>query len=172
MVGRSRMQVMNFSEEYDCEGKNGKPNAGCQSIFFAKSTDLKNWTRIPFAAPPANDTEVFKYWDGGLGGTTPGYTIGGRWDCIATVPKPGSPGIFYGYWTASPSGHGGAGVGETTDKTGHHWKALPPVTDGYPGGEVGSVVVLGKKYYMLFGGGHIYSSDDPVTGYKKDPINW
>ena len=70
---------MNFSEEYDCEGKNGKPNAGCQSIFFAKSTDLKNWTRIPFAAPPANDTEVFKYWDGGLGGTTPGYTIGGRW---------------------------------------------------------------------------------------------
>ena len=89
-----------------------------------------------------------------------------------TVPKPGAPGIFYGFWTASPSGHGGAGVGETTDQTGHHWKALPPVTDGYPGGEVGSVVVLKGKYYMLFGGGHIYSSDQPATGYKKDSVNW
>lgn len=125
--------VMNFSEEYDCQPS--KPNAtygtgGCQSIFFATSKDLRNWTRLAFKPPPANDTEVFKYSDGGLGGTTPGYTIGGRWDCIATVPVPNKHGYFYGYWTASPSGHGGAGVGETTDLTGHHWKALPPVTDG------------------------------------------
>lgn len=124
--------VMNFSEEYDCQPAN--PNAtygtGCQSIFFATSKDLKTWTRLAFKLPPANDSEVFKYSDGGLGGTTPGYSIGGRWDCIATVPKPGAPGYFYGYWTASPSGHGGAGVGETTDLSGHHWKALPPVTDG------------------------------------------
>ena len=114
--------VMNFSEEYDCQSKNPKAKygTGCQSIFFATSQDLKNWTRLSFKPPPANDTEVFKYSDGGLGGTTPGYTIGGRWDCIATVPKPGSPGIYYGFWTASPSGHGGAGVGETTDQTGHH----------------------------------------------------
>ena len=49
----------------------------CQSIFFATSKDLKNWTRVPFKPPPANDTEVFKYTDGGFGGTNPGYTIGG-----------------------------------------------------------------------------------------------
>ena len=91
---------------------------------------------------------------------------------IATVPKPRSPGIFYGYWNATPTGHGGAGVGVTTDQTGHHWKALPPITDGFPNGEVGSTVTLNGKYYMLFGGGHIYSSDHPIQGYKADPKNW
>ena len=163
--------VMNFSEEYDCPNGEALLQGGCQSIFFATSKDLKNWTRVPFAAPPANDTEVFKYWDGGLGGTTPGYTVGGRWDTISTVPKPGSPGIYYGFWTASPVGHGGAGVGETTDQTGHHWKALPPITDGFPGAELGSTVVLDGKWYMLFGGGHIYVSDNPISGYKIDPKN-
>ena len=108
---------MNFSEEYDCDKGKGR---GCQSIFFATSKDLLTWTRLPFAPPPANDSNVFKY--------GPGYTVGGRWDCIGTVPKPGSPGEYYGYWTASPLGHGGAGVGETTDQTGYHWRALPPIT--------------------------------------------
>jgi hypothetical protein len=42
----------------------------------------------------------------------------------------------------------------------------------YPNGEVGSTVVLGGKYYMLFGGGHIYSSVDPIQGYRPDPVNW
>ena len=91
--------------------------SGCRSIFFAISKDLKNWTRLAFKPPPANDTEVFKYTVGGLGGTAPGYTIGGCWDCISTVPKPGT---FCGFRTASPSGTGGAGVGETIDQTGHH----------------------------------------------------
>ena len=108
--------VMNFSEEYDCQPADPRAKYGtaCQSIFFATSKDLKNWTRLAFKPPPANDTEVFKV-DAGAQ-----YAIGGRWDCISTVPKPGSPGIYYGFWTASPSGHGGAGVGETTDQTGHH----------------------------------------------------
>jgi len=160
--------VMNFSEEYDCQPTGSR----CQSIFFATSKDLKNWTRLAFKPPPAHDAEVFTYSDGGLGGKTPGYKIGGRWDTIATVPKPGSPGIFYGFWTASPSGGHGAGVGETTDQTGHHWKALPPITDGFPNAEVGSTVVLGGKYYMLFGGGHIYTSDNPIQGYKPDAKNF
>jgi hypothetical protein len=163
--------VMNFSEEYDCPNGEAEDRGGCQSIFFATSKDLKSWTRVPFAPPPANDSNVFKYWDGGLAGKTPGYAVGGRWDCIATVPKPGSPGIFYGFWTASPSGHGGVGVGETTDQTGHHWKALPPITTGFPAAELGSTVVLGGKYYMLFGGGHMYTSDHPVQGYKIDAKN-
>ena len=72
----------------DCQlAKPGaKYGSACQSIFFATSKDLKNWTRLPFKPPPADDAEVFKYSDGGLNGTTPGYTVGGRWDCIATVP--------------------------------------------------------------------------------------
>ena len=163
--------VMNFSEEYDCPDGEAESRGGCQSIFFATSKDLKSWARVPFAPPPANDTNVFKYWDGGLAGKTPGYTVGGRWDCIATIPKPGAPGIFYGFWTASPTGHGGAGVGETTDQTGQHWKALPPITAGFPAAEVGSTVALGGKYYMLFGGGHMYTSDDPIQGYTLDAKN-
>eukprot|EP01051_Picozoa_sp_SAG22_P010362 SAG22_NODE_930_length_6462_cov_4.402326_1_plen_338_part_00 len=158
--------VMNFSEDYDC----GSPN--CQSIFFATSKDLKTWTRLPFAPPPANDSNVFKYNSGGLEGKTPGYRPG-RWDCIATVPKPGAPGHYIGYWTASPSGHGGAGLGETTDLTGYHWKALPPITENMPTQdlEVGSVAVLGGRYYMLYGGGHLYSSDTPTSGFKPDARN-
>jgi hypothetical protein len=78
--------VMNFSEDYDC----GSPS--CQSIFFATSKDLKNWTRLPFAPPPAADPNVFKHLNDS------DYKANGRWDCIATVPKPGSPGHFIGYW--------------------------------------------------------------------------
>eukprot|EP01052_Picozoa_sp_SAG31_P044497 SAG31_NODE_7782_length_1597_cov_1.469292_1_plen_364_part_00 len=205
--------VMNFSEEYDCAAANRSLDGNrCQSIFFATSRDLRNWTRVPFASagpantPPVNDSAVFTYFDGGLAQKVPGYEIGGRWDCIATVPKPGAPGHFYGFWTASPcapapagadsrlgraAGIGragvaatgldtcpggakivGAGVGETTDLSGRHWKALPPITDDFPGGEVGSVVILGGKYWMLFGGGHLYSSDSPSSGYKPDPNNY
>lgn len=56
----------NFSEEYDCEGEDeaaigSNVTGGCQSIFFATSPDLLTWTRLPFAPPPANDSNVFKY---------------------------------------------------------------------------------------------------------------
>jgi hypothetical protein len=98
--------------------------------------------------------------------------VNGRWDCIATVP--GSPSHFYGYWTASPSGHGGAGVGETTDLTGYHWRALPLITANMPAHdlEVGAVAVLGGRYYMLYGGGHLYSSDSPLSGFAPEPRNF
>ena len=156
--------VMNFSEDYDC----GSPS--CQSIFFATSKDLKNWTRLPFAPPPAADPNVFKHLNDS------DYKANGRWDCIATVPKPGSPGHFIGYWTASPSaGFAGAGVGETTDLTGYHWKALPPIrlfsAPSTPL-EVGSVAVLGGRYFMVFGGGRLYVSDDPLTGFSPDDRNF
>jgi hypothetical protein len=162
------LYVMNFSEDYDCG------SASCQSIFFATSPNLRNWTRLPFAPPPADDPNVFKYNDGGLAGKTPGYKRNGRWDCIATVPKSGHPGHFIGYWTASPSGHGGAGVGETTDLTGYHWRALPPITANMPAAdlEVGAVAVLGGRYYMLYGGGHLYSSDSPLSGFAPEPRNF
>ena len=150
--------VMNFSEEYDCDHANG-----CQSIFFATSPDLKTWTRVPDMVPGVNDSNVFKY--------GPGYKKGGRWDCIATVPKPGAPGEFIGYWTATPDAGVGAGVGETTDATGYHWRALPPITAGFPAGEVGSVIVLGGRYYMLFGGGHLYVSANATAGFALDRVN-
>ena len=38
--------------------------------------------------------------------------------------------------------------------------------------QVGSTAVLGGKYYMLFNGGHIYSSDNPIRGYKPEPKNF
>jgi hypothetical protein len=54
----------------------------------------------------------------------------------------------------------------------HAWAQCCVALCTDPNGEVGSTVVLGGKYYMLFGGGHIYSSDDPIKGYKPDPVNW
>ena len=141
----------------------------CQSIFFATSRDLKNWTRLAVRAPPAADPNVFKHVN------VSGYKVNGRWDCIATVPKRDSPGHFIGYSTASPStGFAGAGVGETRSH-GYHWKALPPIqlysAPSTPL-EVGSVVELGGRYFMLFGGGRLYVSYDPLAGYKPDPTNF
>jgi hypothetical protein len=66
--------VMNFSQEgYDCDFGNTTTTADdqsstsnitdkfCQSIFFATSKDLLTWHRVPFAPPPADDPNVFKY---------------------------------------------------------------------------------------------------------------
>ena len=154
--------VMNFSQEYDCDKGGGR---SCQSIFFATSPDLVAWTRVPDMRPGANDSAVFKYGKG--------YKVGGRWDCIATVPKPGAPGEFYGFWTATPAAPaaGGAGVGETTDASGAAWRALPPITAGFPTGAVGSVVVLRGRYFMLFGGGHLYTSRNATSGLVLDAVN-
>jgi hypothetical protein len=110
--------VMNFSEDYDCG------SAKCQSIFFATSKDLITWTPV---APDAEKKGglVFKY-------NTSFYKDGGRWDCIAVLPRPG--GGYYGYWTATPLPHGnGAGFGESAD--GLHWTALKSPGPNVPGGQ-------------------------------------
>ena len=93
--------------QYDCGGGN------CQSIFFSTSRDLINWTPV---APDAQEKGglVFKY-------NTTEYKQGGRWDCIAVLPRPG--GGYYGYWTATPNKDGGAGFGQSDD--GLHWTTLP-----------------------------------------------
>ena len=151
---------MNFSQEFDCGN-----TSGCQSTFFATSKDLRTWERVPDQLPGVNDSNVFKYGKG--------YSKGGRWDCITTVPKPGEPNRFYGFWTASPnvSGDVGAGVGETTDGSGYHWRSLPPIIDELPSGEVGSVIAANGTYFMLFGGGHLYTSRHPISGYTKAKSN-
>ena len=111
-----------------------------QTIFFAESTDLLNWKRLP-------DEYEFKQ-------DTRWYKPDGRWDCIYTIPRPG--GGLYGYWTATPKPETGGrfGFGETLD--GVHWKALPPPkVDGVGGGEAGAVEKIGEKFYMMFGSGGI-----------------
>lgn len=56
-----------------------------QTIFFAESTDLVHWTRLPNQYEFKQDTR----W----------YQPDGRWDCIWTIPRPG--GGLYGYWIAT-----------------------------------------------------------------------
>jgi len=117
-----------------------------QTIFFAESIDLINWTRLGFSDEDKNEYE-FKQderW----------YQPNGRWDCIWTIPRPG--GGLYGYWTATPEPETGGrfGFGETPD--GAMWTALaPPEVHGVGGGEVGAVERIGEKYYMMFGAGGI-----------------
>ncbi|NQU22123.1 MAG: hypothetical protein HQ567_12640 [Candidatus Nealsonbacteria bacterium] len=120
--------IMNFSEW----------TGPRQTIFFAESTDLLNWKRLPDEYEFQQDTR----W----------YEPNGRWDCIYTIPRPG--GGLYGYWTATPKKETGGrfGFGETLD--GAHWKALPPpVVHGAGGGEAGAVEKIGEKFYMMFGTG-------------------
>lgn len=109
-----------------------------QTIFFAESTDLLQWTRL-------GDEYEFKQ-------DTRWYEPNGRWDCIWTIPRPG--GGLYGYWTATPKAETGGrfGFGETTD--GVRWTALPPPkVHGAGAGEVGAIEKIGDKYYMMFGTG-------------------
>jgi len=111
-----------------------------QTIFFAESTDLLNWKRLP-------DEYEFKQ-------DTRWYEPNGRWDCIYTIPRP--KGGLYGYWTATPKAETGGrfGFGETLD--GASWKALPPPeVHGVGGGEAGAVEKIGEKFYMMFGTGGI-----------------
>ncbi len=119
---------MNFSEEI---GER-------QNIYFAESTDLRNWTRLEGKEYQFVQDERW-------------YEKNGRWDCIWTIAKPG--GGFYGYWTASPlSKDSKFGFGESED--GLHWKALkPPKVSGVERrhAEVGAVEKIGDTYYMLMG---------------------
>lgn len=106
-----------------------------QTIFFAESKDLVNWTRL------GNEYEFVQdeRW----------YKKNGRWDCIWTIPRPG--GGFYGYWSATPKENTGGGFGFGQSADGIKWEALPPPKlHGVDGGEVGAVEKIGGKYYMMF----------------------
>jgi hypothetical protein len=107
-----------------------------QTIFFAESTDLVNWTRLG----PAYEFKQDERW----------YEPKGRWDCIYTIPRPG--GGLYGYWTATPQSRGRFGFGQSRD--GVTWEALePPETPDVHEGEAGAVEKIGDRYYMMFGTG-------------------
>jgi hypothetical protein len=109
-----------------------------QTIFFAESKDLVQWSRLGTEYEFVQDER----W----------YERNGRWDCIWTIARPG--GGLYGYWTATPKAETGGrfGFGETLD--GISWKALvPPKVSGAGEGEVGAIERIGDKYYMMFGTG-------------------
>ena len=114
-----------------------------QTIFFAESTDLVNWTRLGDELEFVQDER----W----------YHPQGRWDCIWTLDKPDGSGL-YGYWTGTPAENpcGRFGFGQTAD--GVTWEALePPVVTGGLDveGEVGAIEKIGEIYYMMYG---IYGS--------------
>ena len=129
----------NFEKDgkYQCNFSGG--HDGRQAIFFAESTNLKDWT--------IRDDIVFhqdERW----------YVRGGRWDCIAALPRSG--GGYYGYWTAHPKdGTFGFGFGKTTD--GVHWTALPApqvdwgiFSETRPSHcEVGDVKAVNGRYYAM-----------------------
>jgi hypothetical protein len=169
--------IMNYSQEYDCSAAGGdhddgavtagaQSSGGCQSIFFATSKDLVNWSPV---APDAakNGGLVFKY-------NTSEYARG-RWDCIAVLPRPN--GGYYGYWTATPLGRDdlcgkgkncGAGFGQSDD--GLHWTTLPTPGPAI-GAEVGGLCQLGGKTYMTFNAGHLFEAPDatgPFTAAGKN----
>ncbi len=108
-----------------------------QTIFFAESTDLLNWTKLGDEFEFVQDER----W----------YERDGRWDCIWTIPRPDGHGL-YGYWTATPKRETGGcfGFGQSTD--GFQWQALPPPkVVGIESGEVGAIAQRAGRYYMLFG---------------------
>ncbi len=107
-----------------------------QTIFFAESTDLVNWTRL------GDDYEFVQ--------DTRWYEPEGRWDCIYTIPNP--EGGLYGYWTATPKAETGGRFGFGRSADGRRWEALPPPeTPGVGEGEAGAVEKIGDRYYMMFG---------------------
>ena len=125
--------VMNFSESKD----------GLQRIYFATSTDLRNWNRLSHDFRFQQDER----W----------YHPDGRWDCICALPR--KEGGLYGYWTATPRGAVGFGFGQSLD--GIKWEALKPPTIDWTGRpvmkksevsmEAGAVEHIRDKYYMMSG---------------------
>lgn len=129
----------NFARDQTFQCNFSGTHDGRQAIFFAESTNLKEW-KI------RNDILFHQdeRW----------YQREGRWDCIANLPRPG--GGYFGYWTANPAdGTVGFGFGETID--GVHWTALPAPRIDWgifsatkPSHcEVGDVKVVKGKYYAL-----------------------
>lgn len=127
---------MNFSEWRD------KPDGSQQTIFFAESKDLLNWTRLDIEFKP--DPRWYEI----------NKANQSRWDCIYAIPREG--GGLYGYWTGNPIGRVGIGFGESDD--GVNWRCLaPPQIEwcGKPweGCEAGAVEQVNDSYYLILGGG-------------------
>jgi hypothetical protein len=129
--------VMNFSQI----------RQGVQSINFAVSKDLINWTRLPEEYDCHPDP---RWYDN---------TATGRWDCITTLPRKG--GGMWGVLTARPwpaaKGMAYESMGMVESEDGLHWKAVPPPPfdwNPWPNSNVHEPVGLEEidgKYYVLMG---------------------
>ena len=157
------------SPNFEKDGKFQTNFSAGQKIYFTESTDLIHWKMCPdivFDKDPQ--------W----------YKPDGRWDCIATTPRP--EGGYYGYWSASPKdGTYSFGFGETTD--GVHWQAgKPPTVDWGSYAEfkpehceVGGVELIDGKYRAILNfsrdGSRMLSlagdrPEGPFALTKKNPV--
>jgi hypothetical protein len=130
--------MLNFSEE----------RKGQQQIFFAESSDLLDWRRLP-----ANEyrSELDPTWYA----TAPAFSSQ-RWDCIWVIKRQDVHG-YIGFLTTvaknGPTGLCGT-AGCVLSDDGRHFRAAPPVIQPGKWGdqvEVGAVEQIGDKYYMLLG---------------------
>jgi hypothetical protein len=143
MVWRAGEQFMlNFSEERD----------GVQEIFFAESSDLLHWRRLP-------DDEYVCRADPRWYADDPAFSSQ-RWDCIWVLPREDGSG-YAGFLTAVAR-HGPRGLcgtaGCVVSDDGRHFRAAPPVVETGVWGdrvEVGAVEKIGDQFYMLLGVGSL-----------------
>lgn len=126
------------SPNFEKDGKFFMNFSQNQIIYFAESTDLLKWSRLPDNPYRFAPDERW-------------YTKGGRWDCIWAMVRP--EGGYYGYWTASPKRGVGFGFGISRD--GVKWECRPsPELDWRDNKaqqevEVGAVEKIGGKYLAL-----------------------
>ena len=130
--------MLNFSEERN----------RIQEIFFAQSSDLLHWQRLP-------DEEYVCRADPRWYADAPMFASQ-RWDCIWVLPREPGPG-YIGFLTAvgreGPPGLCGT-AGCVLSEDGRHFQAAPPAIEtGFWGDrvEVGAVERIGERYYMLLG---------------------
>jgi len=141
LCGEAEVFYCNYSEGRKCPDGSKE-----QRIFFAKSKDLRSWTKMDKITEFVCDRRWYVSDD----------AEGGRWDCIFTLPKPG--GGLYGYFTAKPKEYTGFGMAESDD--GCHWSALPPprleladcgLEIDIRDVELGAVTEYDGRYYCLLG---------------------
>ena len=118
---------------------------GSQRIYFAESTDLFNWRRLPRDIVCVPDPRWYEC----AGDATSGSA---RWDTIWAVPQ--DDGTYVGFVTATakeaPAGANGV-FALVTSSDGLHWTAGPPASapSGIAWAEVGSYARFGPRHYLL-----------------------
>lgn len=162
--GQEGTFVMNFSEWRGPEMLKGQ-----QTIFFATSKDLVNWTRLDNSYEFIPDLRWYRKDEDEKS----------RWDCIYPLEKENG---YYGYWTANPKDfYPGFGFGQTQDGT--HWEALePPViewgdTPVLESLEFGAIAKVQDRYYSMLGcyqvGGMFqFIADKPQGPFKPAKHNF
>jgi len=134
--------VLSYSEDHSTTALD-------QVIYFATSKSLDG--------PWVVENKTFTYADD-INGY---YVANDRWDAINFLPDPS--GGYYGYFTALPATSDEIGAGFAHSDDSINWKTLPspgPSMDGWDAGqEVGGVAKANGTTWMLYGAGHLFSSE-------------